>query len=48
MKLKIFFSDIEIYLKKSQFNLNVLGEIITDKYTYCEASELLVRSFPSF
>ena len=38
IKRKYSFSDIEIYLKKiSNLNLNVLGEIITDKYTYCEA-----------
>lgn len=38
IKRKYSFSDIELYLKKiSNLNLNVLGEIITDKYTYCEA-----------
>ena len=40
IKRKYSFSDIEIYLKKiSNLNLNVLGEIIIDKYTYCEAVE---------
>ncbi len=37
IKKKYSFSDIEIYLKKiSNLKINVLGEIITDKYTYCE------------
>ncbi|WP_435149194.1 adenylyltransferase/cytidyltransferase family protein [Candidatus Pelagibacter bacterium nBUS_32] len=38
IKKKYSFTDIEFYLNKiSKLNLNVLGEIITDKYTYCEA-----------